>query len=226
FKKYTAPYKHGEYYYFAMNDGLQNQYVYFRQKDFKAKPELFFDPNKLSDDGTAALSVMDFSKNSKYMAYSISQSGSDWQTGYVMNVATKEKLPDQLNWLKFTGFSWKGDDGFFYSRYPEPKEEDKLKGVNATQQVYYHKVGTPQSEDQLIYEDPEHPQRFGGAMVTDDERFLIIATSEGTSGGEVWFKDLQDPAQKEFRLLIPGFETEPSVIDNKGGVLLVLTNDG
>ena len=160
------------------------------------------------------------------MAYSISQSGSDWQTGYVMNVGDKKKMADQLNWLKFTGFSWKGDDGFYYSRYPEPKEEDKLKGVNAAPQIYYHKVGTPQLDDQLIYEDPENPQRFSGAMITDDERFLIISTSEGTSGGELWYKDLQDPSQKEFRLLIPGFDTEPSVIDNKGGSLLVQTNDG
>lgn len=226
FQKYTAPYKHGAYYYFAKNDGLQNQYVYYRLKNLKDEPELFFDPNKLSDDGTAALSVMNFSKEAKYMAYSISQSGSDWQTGFIMDVATKEKLDDQLHWLKFTGFSWKGDEGFYYSRYPEPKEEDKLKGVNATQQVYFHKVGTPQSEDKLIYEDPEHPQRFGGAMLTDDERFLIISTSEGTSGGEIWYKDMQDEKQKDFRLLIPGFATEPSVIDNKGGLLLVLTNDG
>ncbi len=226
FKKYTAPYKHGAYYYFAKNDGLQNQYVYYRLKNLKDEPELFFDPNKLSEDGTAALSVMNFSKNARYMAYSISQSGSDWQTGFIMDVATKEKLDDQLDWLKFTGFSWKGDEGFYYSRYPEPKEQDKLKGVNAAQQVYYHKVGTPQSEDQLIYEDPEHPQRFGGARLTDDGRFLIISTSEGTSGREIWYKDMQDATQKDFRLLIPGFKTEPSVIDNKGGMLLVLTNDG
>ena len=226
FQKYTAPYKHGAYYYFAKNDGLQNQYVYYRVKNLNNEPELFFDPNKLSDDGTAALSVMNFSKNAKYMAYSISQSGSDWQTGFIMDVATKEKLDDQLDWLKFTGFSWKGDEGFYYSRYPEPKKEDKLKGVNATQQVYYHKVGTPQSEDQLVYEDPEHPQRFGGAMLTDDGRFLVISTSEGTSGGEIWYKDMHDATQKDFRLLIPGFDTEPSVIDNKDGWLLVLTNDG
>ena len=226
FQKYTAPYKHGAYYYFAKNDGLQNQYVYYRVKNLKDEPELFFDPNKLSDDGTAALSVMNFSKNAKYMAYSISQSGSDWQTGFIMDVATKEKLDDQLDWLKFTGFSWNGDEGFYYSRYPEPKKEDKLKGVNATQQVYYHKIGTSQSEDQLIYEDPEHPQRFGGAMLTDDGRFLVISTSEGTSGGEIWYKDMHDATQKDFRLLIPGFDTEPSVIDNKDGWLLVLTNDG
>lgn len=226
YPKYSSPFKEGEYYYFFKNDGLQNQSVAYRQKGLNGKPEVFIDPNKLSDDGTAALAGWSFSKNSKYLAYSVSQSGSDWQTGYLMDVKTKKKTGEELKWLKFTGYSWKGDDGFYYSRYPAPKEGENLKGKNESPQVYYHKLGTQQSEDKLVYEDKEHPQRFAGVSLTEDERFLILGTSEGTSGGEVWYKDLKGPAQKDFKLLIPGFATEPNVVDNIGGKLLLLTNDG
>ncbi|HEX7904789.1 MAG TPA: prolyl oligopeptidase family serine peptidase [Chitinophagaceae bacterium] len=226
YPKYSSPFKEGEYYYFFKNDGLQNQSVAYRQKGLNGKPEVFIDPNKLADDGTAALAGWSFSRNSKYLAYSVSQSGSDWQTGYLMDVKTKKKIGEELKWLKFTGFSWKGDDGFYYSRYPAPKEGENLKGKNESPQVYYHKLGTQQSEDKLVYEDKAHPQRFAGVSLTEDERFLILGTSEGTSGGEVWYKDLKDPAQKDFKLLIPGFATEPNIVDNIGGKLLLLTNDG
>ena len=226
YPKYSSPFKEGEYYYFFKNEGLQNQSVAYRQKGLNGKPEVFIDPNKLADDGTAALAGFNFSKNSKYLAYSVSQSGSDWRTGYLMNVKTKQKIAEELKWLKFTDFSWKGDDGFYYSRYPAPKDGEQLKGKNESPQVYYHKIGTQQSEDVLIYEDKEHPQRFAGAGLTEDERFLILSTSEGTSGGEIWYMDLKNPAQKDFKLLIPGFATEPNVVDNIGDKLLLLTNDG
>ncbi len=226
YPKYSSPFKEGEYYYFFKNEGLQNQSIAYRQKGLNGKPEVFIDPNKLADDGTAALAGFNFSKNSKYLAYSVSQSGSDWRTGYLMDVKTKQKIAEELKWLKFTGFSWKGDDGFYYSRYPAPKEGEQLKGKNESPQVYYHKIGTQQSADVLIYEDKEHPQRFAGAGLTEDERFLILSTSEGTSGGEIWYKDLKNPAQKDFKLLIPGFATEPNVVDNVGDKLLLLTNDG
>ena len=226
YPKYSSPFKEGEYYYFFKNDGLQNQSIWYRQKGLNGKPEVFLDPNKLASDGTAALAGWNFSKNSKYLAYTVSQSGSDWQTGYLMDVKTKQKIKEQLNWLKFTGFSWKGDEGFYYTRYPEPKEGERLKGKNESPKIYYHKIGTAQSADVMIYEDKEHPQRFAGVGITEDERFLILSTSEGTSGAEIWYKDLKDPGQKEFRLLIPGFATEPNVVDNIGEKLLVLTNDG
>ncbi|HQX97308.1 MAG TPA: prolyl oligopeptidase family serine peptidase [Chitinophagaceae bacterium] len=225
YPKYSSPFKEGEYYYFFKNDGLQNQSVAYRQMGLDGSPEVFLDPNKLSDDGTAALAGISFSKTSKYLVYSVSQSGSDWQTGYIMDVKTKKKTGEQLNWLKFTGFSWKGDDGFYYSRYPEPKEGDELKGKNESSKVYYHQLGTTQTEDVLIYEDKEHPLRFVGVGLTEDERFLILSTSEGTSGSEIWYKDLKDPSQKEFSLLIPGFTTEPSIVDNVDDKLLLLTNE-
>ena len=226
YPKYGAPFQKGDYYYFQKNDGLQNQSVWFTQKGLTGKPEVFIDPNKLSDDGTVSLGGINFSLNGKYAAYTIQKSGSDWQEGYIMDVATKKLLSDKLTWLKFTGFSWKGDEGFYYSRFPEPKGEDQLKGKNTNQQVYYHKVGTEQSEDKLIYEDKDHPLRSAGVGLTEDERFLILGTSEGTSGGEIWAWDTKDPSQTKFSLLIPGFATDPNVIDNAGDKLLVQTNDG
>lgn len=225
YPKYSSPNKEGEYYYFSKNDGLQNQSVIYRQKGLKGEPEVFLNPNKLSSDGTAALSGMNFSKKSKYVAYSVSQSGSDWRKGYLMDVSSNKLMDDQLDWLKFTGFSWKGDEGFYYSRYPEPVAGDQLKGKNESPKIYFHKVGTKQLEDILIYEDKDHPQRFASVALTEDERFMILKTSEGTSGGEIWVKDLQK-GQKDFSLLIPGFSTEPGIVDNIGGKLLLLTNDG
>ena len=226
YPKYGAPFQKGDHYYFQKNDGLQNQSVWFAQKGLSGKPEVFIDPNKLSEDGTVSLGGINFSLNGRYAAYTIQKSGSDWQEGYIMDVATKKLIGDRLTWLKFTGFSWKGDEGFYYSRFPEPKDEDQLKGKNTNQQVYYHKVGTAQLEDKLIYEDKDHPLRSAGVGLTEDERFVILGTSEGTSGGEVWVWDMKDPSQTKFSLLIPGFTTDPNVIDNAGDKLLVQTNDG
>jgi prolyl oligopeptidase len=226
YPKYGAPFQKGDFYYFTKNDGLQNQSVWYRQKGLAGKPEVFIDPNKLSADGTVSLGGINFSLNGKYAAYTLQKSGSDWEEGFVMDVASMKPLSDKLEWLKFTGFSWKGDEGFYYSRYPEPKEGDTLKGKNINQQVFYHKIGTPQSGDQLIYEDKEHPQRFANLGLTEDERFLVLATSEGTSGGEIWVWDTKDASQKKFSLLIPGFETQPTVVDNVGDKILLQTNDG
>jgi prolyl oligopeptidase len=226
YPKYGAPFRKGDFYYFSKNDGLQNQSVWYRQKSLTGKPEIFIDPNKLSDDGTVSLGGINFSLDGKYAAYTVQKSGSDWQEGYVMDIATKKLLSDKLDWLKFTGFSWKGDEGFYYSHYPEPKDGDALKGKNVDRKVYYHKLGTPQSKDRLIYEDKEHPQRFAGVDLTEDERFLILTTSEGTSGGEIRFWDTKDPSQTKFSLLIPGFATQPDIVDDAGDKLLLKTNDG
>lgn len=226
YPRYSSPFKEGEYYYFYKNDGLQDQSILYRQKGLKGTPEVFLDPNKLSDDGTAAIAGLNFSLNSKYAAYRISQSGSDWQVGYIVDVKTNSKLPEKIDWLKFTGFSWKGDEGFYYTRYPEPAKGEQLKGKNILPQIYYHKIGTAQSEDVMIYEDKDHPQRFAGVDITEDQRFLVLSTSEGTSGKEISYKDLKKADQKDFKVLLPGFKTEPTVVDNVGDNLLVLTNEG
>lgn len=223
YPKYGSPFREGKYYYFYKNDGLQNQSVLYRQVGLNGTPEVFIDPNKLSEKGTTALGGMSFSKDGKYVAYLVAKAGSDWQEGFVMDVETKQLLSDKLDWIKFSGLSWRGD-GFYYSRYDAPDEQSKLSKKNEFHKVYYHKVGTSQAEDQLVYVDKAHPLRNAGAGMTEDERFLILSTTEGTSGREIWYRDMKDPSQQEFRLLIEGFAYNPSVIENVGDKLLVRTN--
>lgn len=225
YTRYGSPFKEGDYYYFYKNDGLQNQAVLYRQKGLDAGPEVFIDPNTLSKDGTASISVPSFSKNNKYAVYLQAQSGSDWEVAHVMNVTDKSLLKDELKFIKFSGTSWKDDEGFYYSRYPQTDDKEKLTVQNQNHKVYFHKIGTPQSEDVLIYEDKEHPLRVIGAWLTEDEHFLIVSKSEGTSGSEIWVKNLQNSSAKnDFTLLVKGFDTESGVIDNDGDKLLVRTN--
>ncbi|MEO7293559.1 MAG: prolyl oligopeptidase family serine peptidase, partial [Ginsengibacter sp.] len=150
--------------------------------------------------------------------------GSDWQEAYVMDVATKKLLSDKIQWIKFSGISWKGEDGFYYSRYPQADESKKMMNQNQDQKLYYHKLGTQQSEDVLVYEDKEHPLRSVGGGLTEDERFLIIRQSEGTSGSQIWVKDMKNP-NSNFILLVKGFDTNANTIDNDGDRILVRTND-
>ncbi len=225
YAKYSSPFKEGDYYYFYKNDGLQNQSVLYRQKGLTGTPEIFIDPNTMSKDGTAAIGTPAFSKNKKYAVYLEAQAGSDWQQAHVMNVSDKKLLNDKVDYIKFSGTSWKGDDGFYYSRYPVPDEKNKLTNQNQNHKVYYHKLGTPQNEDALIYEDKEHPLRTIGAGLSEDEHFLILGKSEGTSGAELWVKDMKNTAADNgFKLLIKGFDTEADFIDNDGDKLLVRTN--
>lgn len=225
YPKYGLPFKKGDFYYFYKNDGLQNQAVLYRQKGLDGKPEVFIDPNVMSKDGTAAIGTPSFSKSKKFAVYLEAQAGSDWQEAHVMNVADKSLLKDEIKFIKFSGTSWKGDDGFYYSRYPAPDEKNKLTTQNQNHKVYYHRLGTPQSDDILIYEDKGHPLRTIGARLSEDERFLVINKSEGTSGSELWVKDMKASSSKNnFTLLVKGFETEASFIDNDGDKILVLTN--
>lgn len=225
YAKYSSPFKEGDYYYFYKNDGLQNQSVLYRLKGLDATPEVFIDPNTMSKDGTAAIGVPSFSKNKKYAVYLEAQGGSDWQQAHIMHVADKKLLNDKLDYIKFSGTSWKGDDGFYYSRYPVPDEKNKLTTQNQNHKVYYHKLGTPQSDDALIYEDTKHPLRTVGAALSEDEHFLFLSTSEGTSGSELWVKDMKKPSgANDFKLLIKGFDTESHFIDNNGDKILIHTN--
>jgi prolyl oligopeptidase len=223
YPRYGTPFREGKYYYFYKNDGLQNQAVLYRQEGLGGAPEVFIDPNTLSAKGTAALGGLSFSKDGKYCAYLVAKAGSDWQEGFVMDVASKQLLSDNLDWIKFSGLSWK-DDGFYYSRYDAPDEKNKLSKKNEFHKVYYHKVGTTQEQDEPIYVDKDHPLRNAGVGLTEDERFLILSTTEGTSGNELYYRDLHDASQTEFKLLVKGFAYEPSVIENVGGKLLLLTN--
>lgn len=223
YPKYGAPFEEGDKYYFFKNDGLQNQSVLYVQNSLEGEPTLFFDPNKLSDDGTVALTALDFSKDAKYLAYGTSSGGSDWNTFQVMEVATGKTLNDKLEWVKFSGPSWY-KDGFFYSRYDAPTEGNKLADKNEFHKVYYHKVGTPQSQDQLVYEDKQHALRNFYGQTTDDERFLILNASEGASGANaLYYKDLSK-LNSTIQPIVENFENQYSVIDNMGDQLLVMTN--
>ena len=223
YPKYGSPRKEGSYYYFSKNDGLQNQSILYRQAGLNAEPEVFLNPNQFSGDGTIALSGTAFSKTAKFLVYQIARSGRDWQEAVIMDLSTQKLIDDTIKWIKFSGIAWKGDEGFYYSRYPVPDATTKLSKQNQYHKVYYHRIGTLQSQDQLIYEDNEHPLRNVGADITDDGRFLIISTTEGTSGNELWVKDLTN-AKDNYINLVSGFKTDPDVVDSYGNFLLVKTN--
>jgi prolyl oligopeptidase len=224
YPKYSSPFKEGDWYYFFKNDGLQNQSVLYRQKGLDGTPEIFLDPNKLSEDGTASLASFTFSKDHKLCAIGVAQSGSDWNEIFVMDVETKEKLSDNIEWVKFSGATWKGN-GFYYSRYDAPVKGKAFSNQNEFMKIYYHKVGTPQSADELIFEDKLHPLRYFNASITEDERFMLIYVSEGTSGNEVLIKDLSKN-EKVFKTLFNGFENNYAVIDNIGDKILATTDKG
>ncbi|MBL7711266.1 MAG: S9 family peptidase [Chitinophagaceae bacterium] len=227
YPKNSAPQKEGAYFLSYKNNGLQNQSVLYVQKGLNGAPEVLIDPNKLSADGTVALQATAFSKKQKYFGYAVSASGSDWQEIYIIDFATRTLLKEKLEYVKFTGISWAGDDGFYYSGYDRPKNEaTKYSAKTEFQKVYYHKVGTPQSADRLIYEDKAHPLRYVSAGLTEDERFLVLSISEGTDGSEIKVKDLNNKEQKDFITVVPGFKTNAGVVDNVGGSLLLQTNDG
>ncbi|PRY14850.1 prolyl oligopeptidase [Pontibacter ummariensis] len=223
YPKYGAPFKEGGKYYFFKNNGLQNQSVLYVQESLEDEPKVFFDPNKLSEDGTVALTAFNFSEDGKYVAYGTSSGGSDWNTYHLMDATTGKKLDDQVEWVKFSSPSWY-KDGFFYSRYDAPTEGNKLANKNEYHKVYYHKVGTPQSQDKLVYEDKAHALRNFYGQTTDDERFLVLNVSEGASGANaLYYKDLQDP-KATIKPIVENFENEYNVVDNFGDKLLVMTN--
>jgi len=222
YPRYSSPFRVGEYYFFYKNDGLQNQAVIYYQKGLDGTPEVFLDPNKMSEDGTAAVSLLGASKDNRFMAYSINMSGSDWQNIYVIEIATGRKLDDELKWVKFSGAAWK-DDGFYYSRYDEPAKGSELSGKNEFHKVYYHKLGTPQSKDLLVFSDSKYPLRYYGSETTEDEQFLIISVSQGTDGTELYCKDLS-AGQKDFTRIFEGFDDNANVINSYNGKLIVQTD--
>ena len=224
YPKLSSPFKAGEYYFFYKNDGLQNQSVIYFQKGLDEDPEVFIDPNSFSEEGTTAIRLVGFSNDHKYVTYSRQDAGSDWQKFYIMEVATKKQLSDELEWVKFSGASWKGD-GFFYSRYPAPKEGDEFSGDNRNHSVYFHKLGDKQSNDQLIYEDPKNPNMYHYGGVTEDERFFVLYAAPGTDGYATYYKDL-DKKDSKFVTLFEGYKNKSSVVHNIGDKMLVQTDIG
>lgn len=217
YERYGLPHKRGGRYVFTKNDGLQNQDVLFTVKSLKDTPKVLLDPNKLSDDGTVSLTGYELSENGRYLAYGLSDGGSDWQEWRVRDIESGKDLTDVVKWVKFSGAAWTHDNkGFFYSRYDEPKAGDELKGSNYFQKLYYHKLGTLQLADKLVYERKDHKDWGFGGSVTDDGRYLIINVSKGTERKNlVFYKDLQKPNAPIVEL-ISKFEAKFRLIDNDG----------
>ncbi|MBE8965203.1 S9 family peptidase [Nostocales cyanobacterium LEGE 12452] len=225
YEKYGIPFKEGERYFYFKNDGLQNQSVLYTLKTLDDQPQVLLDPNKLSEDGTVALSGLSISEDGKLLAYGLSSSGSDWQEWKIRNVETGEDLQDHLKWIKFSGASWTHDNqGFFYSRYDEPNEKTRLEDVNYYQKLYYHQLGKPQSEDVLIYHRPDQKEWGFSGGVTEDGRYLIISIWLGTESKNLVFsKDLTNP-NAEVVELINQFEADYSFIDNDDSVFYFRTD--
>ena len=223
YEKFGIPFKEGGKYYFFKNDGLQNQSVLYVQENLNAEAKMVLDPNKFSDDGTTSLGEMDFSKDGRYLAYSTSTGGSDWRSIVVKDLETDEMLEDKVEWVKFSGISWQGN-GFYYTRFPEPKKGDELKAANKLGAVYFHQLGTPQTADKMVYSDKAHPDRSFGGGTTDDERFLYVSGWESTTGNSLFVKDLSSKAAS-FVTIVDAYEKDYNVVDNIGDKLLILTNN-
>jgi prolyl oligopeptidase len=222
FDKMSTPFKKGKLFFSFRNNGLQNQSVFYSQTSLLDNPVVVLDPNTLSNDGTTSLSGMDISKDGNYLAYGISKAGSDWVEIHVKDIVTKKDLTDVIKWVKFSGIAWKGN-GFYYSRYDEPSNDKAFTQKNEFHKIYYHTLGKPQAEDELIYEDKAHPDRNFSAQITHDENYLIIYGSETTSGQSLMIKDLSQ-SQNKFIPIVSNFDNEYGVMENIGNQFYVYTN--
>ncbi|HQS05781.1 MAG TPA: prolyl oligopeptidase family serine peptidase [Daejeonella sp.] len=222
YEKYTAPFKEGDYTYFYKNDGLQNQYVLYRQKD-KTKPEVFLDPNTFSKDATTSLAGIEFTKDGSMAAYQISEGGSDWRKVIILNTNDHTLIGDTLTDVKFSGLAWKGNEGFYYSSYDKPTEGSQLSGLTQFHKLYFHSIGSSQKEDRLIFGGGQTPRRYIGAGLTEDERFLVISAAESTTGNELYFQDLSKPGSPIINV-VNNFKGDHSIIDNQGSKLYIFTN--
>jgi prolyl oligopeptidase len=225
YEKYSQPFKEGGRYFYFKNDGLQNQSVLYTQESLEAEARVLLDPNTLSEDGTVALSGIAISRDGRYLAYGLSRSGSDWQEWKVRDIETGEDLPDHLRWIKFSGASWTLDgQGFFYSRYDEPPPGREYESANYFQKLYYHRLGTPQSEDLLVYHRPDQKEWGFAGGVTEDGNYLIISVWRGTDPKNLLFyKDLRDPNSPVVEL-IREFEANYSFVGNDGSRFWLLTD--
>lgn len=212
--------KDGKYYYYE-NDGLQNQSVIYRVDSLGGTPEVFLDPNTLSDNGTVALQGTSTSNDGNLTAYIIARNGSDWNEIYVMDTKSKKLLDDHVEWVKFSGASWKGD-GFYYSSYPRPEKGKEFSNANENHQIYYHKIGTPQSADQLVYEDKAHPLHFHSAYVPDSEDFLFVTGSGEGNGNSLMVKNLK--TGDDWIVMEPSQDYEINIQDVDGDKVYILTN--
>ena len=219
YEKYSAPSKHGDYNYFYKNDGLQNQYVLYREKN--GAQEVFLDPNKFSSDGTTSLGQVSFSKDGKLVAYTISEGGSDWRKVILMDAISKEIMEDTIIDVKFSGISWYKNDGFYYSSYDKP-EGSELSAKTDQHKLYYHKLGTSQKEDKIIFGDTVK-RRYVGGYVTEDQKYLVVSAANSTSGNELYIKDLSRP-ENDLVTIVGNFDNDHYLIDSEGQELFIVTN--
>ena len=225
FEKVGAPIKAGEYYFMFRNSGLEPQGKYFVRKGEEGAEEVFLDINALSPEGTTAASLLGADDSNQYMAVSVNEAGSDWGRIEVFDIATKTRLSDRLEWVKFSGATWY-KDGFFYNRYPAPEKGKELSGNNEYHMVYYHKLGTDQAQDQLVYRDNERPHMYNMVSATEDKKFLILNAAPGTDGWEVWIKNPED-TQGKFKPLFTDISLHNSIIESTvEGQLLMHTDAG
>ena len=220
YEKYTAPQREGAYIYYSRNDGLQNQFIIYRQKG-NGDPEVFLDPNKFSADGTTSLGEIEFTKDGSKVAYSISEGGSDWRKVIILDAESKAIIGDTLKDIKFSGLSWQANEGFYYSSYDKPKGSE-LSAKTDHHKLYFHKLGTKQTEDKVIF-GSDIVRRYVSGTVTEDGRYLVVTAAELTTGNELYIKDLKKTGSK-FTTIIGNFDNDHSVIDNEGSKLFIVTN--
>lgn len=221
YERVSAPFEEGDYEYYYQNDGLQNQSVLYR-KDKDGNEEVFLDPNKFSEDGTISLAGSRFTDDGSLFAYMISIGGSDWRKAIVIDTETKQMVEDTLHNIKFSGLSWSDNEGFYYSSYDKPKEGSELSAKTQIHKLYYHKLGTDQSEDELVFGGESNPYRYVGGYVTEDNRYLVISAAESTSGNKLFIKDLANDGE-----IIPvdeNIETDEYVLHTEGDRILIQTN--
>ncbi|MCB0631437.1 MAG: prolyl oligopeptidase family serine peptidase, partial [Lewinella sp.] len=225
YERITAPFKEGDHEYFYKNDGLQNHNVLYRTPagQTNAEAEVFLDPNTFSEDGTVGLRGITFTKDGSLAAYMITEGGSDWRKIIVINTGTKEIIGDTLIDVKFSGLSWKGDEGFYYSSYDNPKETSELSAKTQHHKLYYHKLGTPQSEDVLVYGGEKQPNRYINGSVTEDGNYLVVSAAQNTSGGQLYVKDLRQP-NADFIQLQDDYFARCTYVDNEGSTFYLYTN--
>lgn len=227
YEKISAPFKEGDYEYFYKNDGLQDHSVLYRTKldAAEANPEIFLDPNSFSEDGTIGLRGVYFTKDASLAAYMITEGGSDWRKVIVIKTATKEMVGDTLIDVKFSGLSWRGNDGFYYSSYDNPKGTSELSAKTQHHKLYYHKMGTSQDQDQLVFGGEKQPNRYIGGGVSDDRKYLIVSAAQNTSGSQLYIKDLTKP-NSDFIQVQDDYFARCSYVDNIGTTFYLYTNIG
>ncbi len=218
----SAPEKKGDYYFYSKNSGLQNQPVIYYKKGLKGEEKVFIDPNTMNAEGTSAFGLAGFSKDHKWVAISRNDAGSDWSIITVRDVASNRETGDTIRWCKFSGADWY-NDGFFYSRYPSPAKGKEFSAQNEYHKVYYHKMGTPQDKDVLIYEDLANKLHYHNVYLTEDDKYLVLIKSSGTDGFETWYKAV-DLKKGGFTCLFSGFKNKSTIIDHHDGKFYVTTD--